>query len=184
MKPFLFLSVLLLSIGLACSLPIRATQPSSNTIIASGEAAAELESNVATAVAQLEQTGSASLTITENQLTSYLAEKLASQPDSPIQNVQIRLENGSIQLTGQMSVSSLSADLSLTMQPYVDQGNLQVIIQEGQIGSIPLPDATLKTLTQTINQEMVGLVTFHGQQFKLESVSMDNGSMTLKGVLP
>lgn len=184
MKPFIFLSVLLLSVGLACSLPIRATQPPSNPMVASGEAAAELEANVATAAAQLEQTGSASLTITETQLTSYLAEKLASQPDSPIQNAQIRIENGSIQLTGQMSVSSLSTDLSLTLQPYVDQGNLQVTIQEGQIGSIPLPDATLKTLNQTINQEMLGLVTFHGQPFKLESISMDNGSLTLKGVLP
>ncbi|GAP06275.1 MAG TPA: DUF2140 domain-containing protein [Anaerolinea thermolimosa] len=184
MKPILFLSVLLLSTGLACSLPIRTAQPPSTTIIASGEAAAELESNVATAVAQLEQTGTASLTITENQLTSYLAEKLASQPDSPIQNAQVRLENGSIQLTGQMSVSSLTTDLSLTMQPYIDQGNLQVTIQDGKIGSLPIPDATLKTLTQTINQEMPGLVTFHGQQFKLESITMENGSMTLKGMLP
>lgn len=184
MKPFFFLSVLLLSIGLACSLPLRGTQPPSTAIMASGEAAAELESNVATAVAQLEQTGSASLTISENQLTSYLAVKLASQPDSPIQNAQIRLGNGSIQLTGQMSLSSLSTDLSLTMQPYIDQGNLQVTIQEGQIGSLPLPEATLKTLTQTINQEMVGLVTFQGQQLKLESISIDDGSMTLKGVLP
>lgn len=185
MNKILLLIMLLAFTAMACQAPLRIAATSEpERIVISGEASAEVEQILATAVAELQQTGSVTLSLTEVHLTSYLAEKLAAQPDNPLQNPQIFLRNGVIELTGETSIGDLTANTSLILEPYADQGDFRVSIQEANFGSIPIPEGALNTLADTINQNLGALVTVNGQKFNLQSVVITDGVITLSGNLP
>ncbi len=199
MKKILLLFALLLLTSMACQMPIRAAAtPEPERILVSGEASAQLQEILATAVAHLQETGSVAVTITEVQLTSYLSEKLASQTDSPLQEPQIRLVDGLIEVTGKASAGPITANATILLEPVAVNGSLNIAIKEANFGSIPLPESTLNSLTDTINQNIGSLATLNNQSFYLDTIAIANhavrsenwryiryanGTMTLSGRL-
>ncbi|HMN58855.1 MAG TPA: hypothetical protein PJ988_00740 [Anaerolinea sp.] len=183
MKKIAILFAILILASLACQLPSRAAPTEQPTVPVSTEAAGEAESVLATAAAELRASGKVSVTLTETQLTSYIAQRIAAQPDSPIQDPQVILQNGEIEITGKAKVGILSANASIILEPYADNGNLRVNIRGAKFGSVPVPDATIESLSQTLNQNLNDLITIQGEKFYLETIAIADGTLTLSGTL-
>jgi uncharacterized protein YpmS len=183
MKKLLVLMVVLILASLACQLPGRAASIAQPTIVVSKEAAGEVENQLATAAADLNDTGLVTVVFTESQLTSYITEKIADQPDNPIQNPQVLLRDGTIEVTGKAKVGILSTVARLVLEPFANQGNLGVDIREAKLGSLPFPDSTLESISQTLNQNLNDLITVRGDKFYLETISVNDGTLTLSGRL-
>jgi len=183
MKQIRTFLLLLILFSLACQMPIRAAQQDQTPIPVSTEAAGQFEEQLATAAAELEQTGQVTVVFTETQLTSYFTQQLPTSGDVVLTDPQVFLRDGKIQVTGKASVGSLSTDTMVILQPYIDQGNLRFTIEEGKFGSIPMPDVTLNFLSETINQNMEYFTTLNGRKFWLETITIADGLMTLSGSL-
>src|SRR5690242_3836948 len=111
-------AVLALSLAvLACGSPLGIGQPTApaSPIPVSTEAAGELEELWANAIENAGPNGEVSVVMTEEQLTSYVAVKLAEQPDVPLKNIQIFLRDGQMTLTGDAKVGPLSSKASLAV---------------------------------------------------------------------
>lgn len=183
MKQIRSFLVLLGLFSLACQMPIRAIQPEPTSIPVSTEAAGQFEDTLATAAAELEQTGQVTVIISETQLTSFVAQQLPANDEYVLTDPQVILRDGNIEVTAIASVGSLSTDAVVILQPYVEQGNLRLSIVDGKFGAIPIPDAILVTLTETLNQNLDYFTTVNGRKFWLETISIADGSMTLSGSL-
>lgn len=184
MKHLLLLLGVLVIATIACQMPVRGTFPQQpENAVVSGDASTQMEDQLATAAAQLQQSGSVTLILTETQLTSYLADQLAAQPEAPITDAQVRLYDGLMEITGQTTLGILTTSVRLVFEPFTEQGNLRVSIQEAQMGSIPLPESTLNNLAEVINQSLDGLVTLNNQNIYIDSLSITDGSITLTGQL-
>ncbi len=179
----LFVLLLLLT-GLACQAPVRlAATETPSPIPVTTEAAGELESRLATAAAELETTGQVTVTFTENQITSYIVQQLAATQETRLSDPQVTLQDGLIEVTGKVSVSLIKANARIVLEPYVDQGDLRMAIREAKFGSIPIPDATLEELTATLNQNLSEFTSINGRKFRLEVITITDGTMTLSGKL-
>lgn len=184
MKPVYFLMTLLVLVGLACSLPVNRSNDkqldSTEVPVVVGPA---LEDQMATAAAELSATGQVTVVFTEAQLANYMAERLSTNTDAPLVNPQVLLRDGQIVVSGDLTVAFVKATATFTLRPYIDNGRLQVELVDAKMGSIPIPDDTLTTLTNTINQNLSGLTTIENRQFTLEQVVVADGTITLSGRL-
>jgi uncharacterized protein YpmS len=185
MKQIRTFFLILVLFSLACQMPIRAAQQEQEQtpIPVATEAAGQLEDQMATAAAELEQTGQVTVTISEAQLTAFVAEQLSANGGDVLTDPQVKLRNGKIEVTGKASVGFLTADAIVILQPYAEQGKLRLSIEEAKFGAVPIPDATLDTLTNTLNQNLDNFTTVNGREFWLETVTVEDGFMTLSGNL-
>ena len=175
--------LLLVMFSLACQMPISAAQQDQTPIPVTTEAAGQFEEQLATAAAELEQTGQVTVIFSESQLTSFFAQQLPTSGDVILTDPQVILREGKIEVTGKASVGSISTDAMVILQPYIDQGNIRFTIDEGKFGSIPMPDVTLNFLSETINQNMDYFTTVNGRKFWLEAITIADGLTTLSGSL-
>ena len=184
MKRFSAFLILLVLTSLACQMPIRAISTQTPTLIpVSTEAVGQMENQMATAAAELEQTGQVTVTFTETQLTSYFAQQLSTSGEMMLTDPQVILANDTIEVTGTAAVGKLKSNTQIILEPYADQGNLRMTILEAKFGKLPVPDAILKTLTNTLNQNLDNLTSINGQKFWLETIEIADGTMTLSGRL-
>jgi len=179
-RPILAFVLILLAAGLACSIPGR-TAPTPTPILAATMDPKILEGQMATSIAKFNETGQLDIAFTEQQVTSYVAQEIAKQPDTPITEPQISLQNGQIILTGKFKVGILTTEASMVFEPYVLDGKLQVTFVSAKFGSVPIPDVLLKQITQAANDNLSQYITVDGQSVEIQSVRIDAGRLELTG---
>jgi uncharacterized protein YpmS len=168
--------------GLACSLPSRLANritelpTSTPTVNPLG-----LEEQLATAAADFQETGQISITITEQQLTSFIDEKLAQQTDIPLSEPQVSLQNGKIILEGKVTIGFVSAQTRLVFAPTVVDGKIEVEIVSADFGSIPIPESTLEQITQIVNQNIVEYISADGSDIQIDTIVIADGTITITG---
>lgn len=166
--------------GLACALPGGPKLPAS-PIPVSTEAAGELQTTVQTAVAEAGQTGTLELTFNEEQITSYVAVKLAEQADAPFTDPQIFLRDGKIQVFGKAHAGQLTATASIVMSASVDtNGHLSLSVDEADFGPVPVPDNILQNISTQLE---TALTEQTGSNFVLSGVIITEGTMQLTGTV-
>jgi hypothetical protein len=169
--------------GLACSTGLGSpTQPAS-PIPVSTESAGQLESAWETAVAN-PQNGQVTVVMTEQQITSYAAIKLAADPQSPIQNPQIFLRNGQMSLYGTAKANGvlLPVAIGLSIAPAAD-GTVSVTIQSINFGPFPAPASLRDTLSSSINNLITTQVANGNTNFKVTDIKIGDGQMTVTGTV-
>lgn len=124
-----------------------------------------------------------SIILSEEQLTSWLAMELKNVPDLPLQQTQIYLRDGQIQLWGMVQGTSASTSALLVGTVSIDE-DLQprLTLQSIQIGPQLTPDILLsqaetwfnELLQQKINAEVPGL--------KLMNINITSGLLTISGM--
>jgi len=124
-----------------------------------------------------------SATITEQQITSWLALEMKNSPDLPLSEVQVYLRGGQIQIWGMVNGSTGSTSALLTGTVSIDSYSQPVFTLESmQIGQQTVPDILLsqaedwlnELLTEKINSEIPGL--------KLMNINVTNGLITISGM--
>jgi len=174
--------IVLLLAGLACTINIGGPGYPTPAIPVSTEAVGDLQSSLETAVAAGAVSGQITLTFTEPQLTSYLYYKLQTQSQPLITNPQVYLRDNQLQVYGTASKGDLEATAMIILSAGVDdQGQLKIKLISADFGPLPIPNGLMEIITATIQEAYTGALGPVATGFRLQSVAIGDGTMTIVG---
>lgn len=180
-KNLIALSTLALA-TLACSIFIGGPAYPDTPIPVSTEAVQSLQDQVKQAIADGAQTGTVTLQITESQLTSYLAFKFDSQANPLITDPQVQLRNGQMKIFGKVQQGMFNANISITMSVSIDdQGKPKIEITQADLGPLPAPQGLNDAVSAMVGEAFTGSLGPVATGFRLESITIADGAMTVVG---
>jgi hypothetical protein len=159
-KRLVFILSMLVLVGLACSLggQDEALGPPGGSISVNQEAADRLKQNFNQALQEATGSREASLRITNEEITSLVAQELTETGQIPMSNPQVWFTSGRIYITGQMnSVGPVEVDSLIVATAVVEAGRMVVKVEEAQMGPLAFPDTLIESMTQTVNETLAGL---------------------------
>ena len=179
---FLIALTALAAATLACSVFIGGPDLPNPPIPVSTEAVQSLQDQMKQAAENGAQTGTVTLQISETQLTSYLAFKLESQDKPLITGPQVLLRDGQMQVFGKAQSGMLTANVSITMKVSVDEnGQPKIEITQQDFGPLPAPKGLNDAVSAMIGEAFTGSLGPVATGFRLETVSIADGTMTVTG---
>lgn len=177
----LVLTALLLA-TLACSMFVGGPDYPEETIPVSIEAVESLKTQIEEAVLAGTETGVITLQITEEQITSYIAFEMATQEEPDFQNPQVYLRDGQMQIYGTVIRGYLTANVLVALTVNVDElGQPKIEVATADFGPFPAPDGLKQTMTAIITEAYTGSLGPIATGFRLESITIQNGLMTVSG---
>jgi hypothetical protein len=177
-----FVSGALLAAGtLACSFGLNRATPAPTPIPVSTEAAGELE-NIITQAAGSAETGDVTVVVTEEQLTSYVALKLAEQPDAPFKDVQILLRDGQIVMKAHTTVQNFTVPAEIRLDVATNaEGGLDINVADADFGPMPVPASLLEAFSTMIDESLSGELGPQATGVRISNVVIGDGEMTITG---
>lgn len=132
----------------------------------------------------LPQVGSlSSITITEQQVTSWLATEMKNNPDLPLSDVQVFLRNGQIQVWGMVSGSADSTSALIVGEIRIDQNKKPYFeIVSMQIGTQTMPEFLLNQMEGWLNQSLSENIESELPGLELMNINVVNGLITVSGM--
>lgn len=174
-------AVLLLSV-LACTINVGGPRYPTPAIPVSTEAAGALRAGVQTAVAAATETGRVTLVFTEPQLTSYLHYRFEQQPGALITNPQVYLREGEMRIHGTAVQGNFEAYVYLALAADVDEeGQIRLKVISADFGPLTVPEGLKEAFTAILKEAYTGALGPVATGFRLESVVIADGTMTLTG---
>lgn len=172
----------LTSASLACSIFLGGPAYPDPPVPVSTEAATGLQSTFQDALANAAQTGTLTVELTETQLTSFLQSKLAEEVNPPIAQPQVTLRDGALEVIGTTQTGIFVANVSLTARFSVDQnGQPQIDVTQAQYGPFPAPSEFTDALGALLRETLTGSLGPAALGFRLESITIADGKLTLTG---
>jgi hypothetical protein len=182
-SPITAVFYVLLAASLACAVAVEGPTPPGSPIPVSTEAAGQLNELWKSAVAN-PASGQVSIVVTETQLTSFLAAKLAEAKDTVLSNPQVYLRDNKILIYGTAKAADLTTTVSAVFSTTVtEQGTLQLQVASANFGPVALPTDLLARLSIMLNDGLTGSLSDMAIGVKLTSVAIADGQMTIVGEL-
>ncbi len=178
-----FALTLIITAALACQLGGDVFQETDRIPILTDDAVI-MSQKLEQAVQEAKQTGTFTIEMTEQQLTSYVALNLAKSNQVPITNLQIRLRDDQIWINGDAQQDNIQLPLSVAVKVAVDStGSLLIEFTSAQIGPFPLPRIMLDTIEQQVEKVFLEQVAKVGEATVIEEISIGEGSMKIRGTM-
>jgi len=169
---------------LACTLNVGGPKPPAEPIPTSEAAAQEILEAWESAAGASGSTGEVRLIITESQLTSLVASRLAENPDAVLKDPQVYLRQGQIQVHGTVQQGPLQGSVLLSITPYVrSNGTLGFDLTSADLGPLPAPEAVKESLSALITEAFAGPVGTLATGLRVTSIAIDAGELALVGEL-
>ena len=177
-----FFSVLMLT-SLACTIFVGGPEYTTTTVPVSTEEVQTMQTQVEQALVAGAETGTVTLQITESQLTSYIALKMQEQTSPPFTEPQVLLRNGQMQLYGKIDRGMFAANMLITMNVSIDPatGLPKIEIASADFGPFPAPEGLNTAINAIIGEAFTGSLGPVALGFRLESISIADGIMTVTG---
>ena len=168
---------------MACLVSAGGPNPPTEHIEVSPEQAVQFEEVITQGLNS--QDGSFAFTLSETQITSYLAYKLPDYPNPFTDIPQVILRSGQIEIYGVIQQSIFIANAKIVVTPIIDiDGKPTVEVTDADFGMFPAPDGLLTTLS-SIMEESFNLTKFLDESvsvgYSIESINIDNGLITISG---
>jgi hypothetical protein len=177
----LFLISLLLS-SLACTIFVGGPEYPPNPVPFSPEALESLRIQIEQAMIAGAETGAITLQINETQLTSYLILKLQERTNPPFTDPQVLLRNGQMQVLGKVHRGIFLANLSIILNVTIDElGKPKIEVASTDFGPFPAPEGLNSAIGTLIDEAFTGPLGPVATGFRLESIVIADGLMTLSG---
>lgn len=160
-KQFIFVLGLLAFLGLACSLggQDETVSPPGGPIPVGEEAADRLKQNFYQSLQEATVTREASLRVTNEEITSLVAQELTQTGQVPLTNPQVWFTAGRIYITGEVnSFGPVNMNSLIVATAVVEEGHMVVKVEEAQMGPFNFPDSLIESITQTVNETLAGLL--------------------------
>jgi tetratricopeptide (TPR) repeat protein len=124
-----------------------------------------------------------SVSITEQQVTSWLAMSMSKNPDLPLNDVQVYLRNGKVQIWGMVNGAEQSTSALIAGTVSID-GNKQPYfkIESLQIGQQGVPNLLLTQVENWVNQSMQDAINKHIPGLELMNINVTNGMISISGM--
>jgi tetratricopeptide (TPR) repeat protein len=132
----------------------------------------------------LPQPGSLSTaTLTEQQITSWLAMEMKNNPDLPLSDVQVYLRDGTIQIWG-LAVGNADSTSALVIGKInVDtNGNPSFELESLQIGQQVIPNILLSQAETWLNQLLAEKINKQMPGLQIMNINISNGLITISGM--
>jgi hypothetical protein len=132
----------------------------------------------------LPQPGSlSSATLTEMQLTSWLAMEMKNNPDLPLSDVQVYLRNDKIQIWGMVTGSADSTSALIVGNLGIDSSkNPQIEIESVQVGTQTIPDPLVSQMESWLNQMLIEKINQQAPGLEIMNINISNGLVTISGM--
>jgi hypothetical protein len=145
--------LLLLSLACGpCSLFSAEVPTPPHPIAVSTESAAQLQSRIQQNLGG-EPGRQFIMRMTDSEVTSLVATKLAEYDESPVTEPQIWFTKGKIYGTGRLvNILPIETDVFVRASARILDGQVVVTIEESSAGALPIPDGLLDTLSRSINE--------------------------------
>ncbi len=174
---------LVLLIGTACGPCNLLTQEAGvptppRPVVVSTEAAERLESRIRRSL-NGEPGQPFILRMSDSEVTSLAAIKLAEYGESPVRDLRIWFTEGKIYGAGTLvNVLPVETDFFVVASARVQDGQIAVEIEEVSAGTWPIPDSMLETISQTLNE------TVDEMQLDVQITDLEilEGQIIIKGV--
>jgi uncharacterized protein YpmS len=126
--------------------------------------------------------GEVTITITEQQLNSYIEAQMASQKDLTITNPSVHLTEGQIIVSGKITMDIVTTDAQAVLVPTLDSNGKPVIhVQSLKVGSITVPDNLKNQLEQQVQNLLADYISSNAPDMKVKEIKITEGQMTLIG---
>jgi tetratricopeptide (TPR) repeat protein len=123
------------------------------------------------------------VTLTELEITSWLALEMRDSPDLPLQDVQVYLRNGDIQIWGIVKGSDNQTSALITGTINLDtNGQPAFKIDSFQIGQQVIPTMLLSQAEAWLNQFLSEKINEQTPGLKVMNVNISNGLITISGM--
>jgi hypothetical protein len=180
-KVLLSIVILILS-SMACNMFIGGPEYPDGQIPISTEIAGSVEEQLKQAVETAKETGTLSFSINEAQLTSLLAQRLASEPDAFLTEPQVFLRDNEIQIYGKAQQGPFAANVRIALVAAVDgSGQPSITVKSVDFGPLPAPEGLNKTISAMVNEAFTGALGPAATGFRLDTITISNGLMTFTG---
>ena len=167
---------------LACTMNLGGPPYPTPGIPVSTEAVGQLQQEIQTAVAAGQDSGEVTLVITEPELTSYLAYRLEGSSQPFITRPQVYLQDGEIQVYGTAVQGNFEITANMVLTAGVDEnGQMKIELSSADFGPFPVPDGLKEFLTAIIKEATTGALGPVATGFRLETIQIADGNMTLTG---
>lgn len=178
----IFIVTLLLT-SLACSMFIGGPDYPEQTIPVSQDEALSMQSILEQAFISGAETGIITIQLTEAQLTSFIAQRLAQQTNPPFTDPQILLRNGQMLMYGKITRGWFTANMLITMNVTVDPttNTPKIEIASADFGPFPAPEGINQAMSAVIEEAFTGSFGPVAVGFRLETITIADGIMTLSG---
>ena len=122
-------------------------------------------------------------TLTELQITSWLAMELKNSPDLPLQDVQVYLRDGMIQIWGIVKGSDSETSALVTGAINLgSKGQPAFEIESLQIGQQVIPNILLSQAEAWLNQLLSEKISEQTPGLEVMNVNISNGLITISGM--
>ncbi len=180
-KAALYALIALLAATLACSIfvggPAYPTELPAPT-----ETPVSLQDQIQQAMTAGADTGQISLQITEGQLTSFLADKLAQQSKPVMSDPRVYLRSDQMIVYGKVTSGVFTANVSMTLQVGVDSnGQPQISVVSTDFGPFAAPQGFNEAIAASFREAFTGYLGPIATGFRLESIVIGDGVMTVTG---
>jgi hypothetical protein len=178
-----FFFVLLLLTSLACSVFVGGPDYPQQTVTASPDEALSMQTQIEQALLAGAESGIVTLQITESQLTSYIAEKISAKENPPFTDPQVTLRDGQMKLYGKVKQGMFAANMLITMNVGIDptSGMPKIEIASADFGPVPAPEGVNSAISAVIDEAFTGSMGPVATGFRLETITIADGVMTLTG---
>lgn len=150
-------------------------------IMTSDNVAMEAKAMFASSIPQPGSLSSA--TITEQQITSWLAMEMKNNPDLPLSEIQVYLRGGKVQIWGMVNGSTDATSALLTGIISINSNALPVFTLESmQIGQQTVPDILLSQAEVWLNETLVEKINSEIPGLQLMNINVTNGLIMISGM--
>ena len=147
-------------------------------VVVSAESAEQLESRIQQNLGG-EPGKQFIMRVTDEEITSLVATKLAQNDESPVVNPQIWFTKGKIYGSGRLAnVLPIEASLYLVASAHIQDGQVVIALEETSAGALPIPDGVLETISRSINETMDDLQL----QVQVTALEILEGEAIVKGI--
>jgi hypothetical protein len=180
---FLLPLLVLAASTLACQMNLGGpTIPEATLVPASAEEVQNLENSIKTNLDTAAEGESVSFSVTQEQMTYYVAQHIGETPASFVQNPQVFLRNGQIEIYGQAVSGNFTGNVMVVFHAVIDETGAPVIqLVTADFGPIPVPAGMMDGVSAMMNEALTGSLGTSTSGFKLEAISIEDGVMTVTG---
>ena len=184
----IFLLTLVLA-SLACTMNVGGPDYSDLPVVpVSTEYAQSIQDEVQRAFEEGAQTGTITLNLTEQQITSYIAAKLQSDPrlqrdgQPLLTEPQVYLQDGQMKIYGKTQQGMFTANIGVVVDVGVDEnGQPKVDIASADFGPLPAPEGLRDSIAAMIREAYMGSLGPVATGLLIEDIQIVNGVITVSG---
>jgi hypothetical protein len=183
-KRFIGLTLALMLAAVACNLGASAEPVSEPPLEAVTEVVGDLVESWKQAFEEAEQTGVLTISITEQQMSTFVAVAAAQNPAFLLANPQVDMRDGEMEVSGSYSSGPVNAQAEIIMEVSVNAEGIPVIeVTSARVGPLPVPPELLTTVSDAINDAVTGELVSTATGFTLVSIVITEGLLTISGTL-